>query len=267
MRIHHINGGNLNPVGGRLVDGFSRGLRAKLVCHCWLIEGSRDLVLVDTGTGGEAARQVERLGFKRQDVGHIVLTHLDFDNAGGIQDFPNAQVHVLGEEAEAAASPRTRLDRWRYRPSQWARREEWTLYPSRGDRWYGFDGLPLKGLPHDVLLVPLPGHTWGHAGVAARTPYGWMLHAGDAYFYRRELEEDAYSCTLGLRFFQTLMEVDRRRRKATLRRLRDLVIDHRDEVQVNCGHDAIELVAYQARQLPLEHSAIRTAAPVRPVFS
>lgn len=37
------------PVGGRLVDGFSRGLTAKLVCHCLLVETEQGLVLVDTG--------------------------------------------------------------------------------------------------------------------------------------------------------------------------------------------------------------------------
>ena len=35
-----------------------------------------------------ALRQVERLGFSRRDVRHIVLTHLDFDHAGGLEDFP-----------------------------------------------------------------------------------------------------------------------------------------------------------------------------------
>ena len=37
-------------------------------------------------------------------------------------------------------------------------------------------------------MVPLPGHTPGHAGIAIDTPEGWLLHAGDAYFYRHEMD-------------------------------------------------------------------------------
>jgi glyoxylase-like metal-dependent hydrolase (beta-lactamase superfamily II) len=120
MRIHHLSCGTMCPYGGRLMDG--RPGPARLVCHCLLIETDRDgLVLVDTGFGMNdvhhptprlsaffltsmrieldesttARRQVEALGFSASDVTHIVLTHLDFDHAGGIQDFPGAAVHVL----------------------------------------------------------------------------------------------------------------------------------------------------------------------------
>ena len=49
-----------------------------------------------------ARRQIERLGLRPDDVRHIVLTHLDFDHAGGIEDFPNATVHVMDAELRAA---------------------------------------------------------------------------------------------------------------------------------------------------------------------
>ena len=39
-------------------------------------------------------------------------------------------------------------------------------------------------------MVPLPGHTLGHAGVAIDTPDGWLLNAGDAYFYRHEMDPE-----------------------------------------------------------------------------
>lgn len=97
MHIHHLNCGTLCPFGGRLMDGFSRGWRAQLVCHFLAIETSAGLVLVDTGFGLQnpgmpsshlsrlflrlvgiqlqeeqtALRQLENLGFKRQDVRHI----------------------------------------------------------------------------------------------------------------------------------------------------------------------------------------------------
>src|SRR3712207_7390828 len=39
----------------------------------------------------------------------------------------------------------------------------------------------------EILLVPLPGHTPGHAGVAIEGPRGWVLHAADTYFNRAEV--------------------------------------------------------------------------------
>ena len=44
MRIHHLNCGSACPVGGRLFDGYSRGLTAHLVCHCLLVICSHDKV-------------------------------------------------------------------------------------------------------------------------------------------------------------------------------------------------------------------------------
>src|SRR3546814_15732883 len=37
-----------------------------------------------------------------QDVRHIIITHLDFDHAGGIEDFPAAAVHLTGREKVVA---------------------------------------------------------------------------------------------------------------------------------------------------------------------
>jgi len=39
----------------------------------------------------------------------------------------------------------------------------------------------LPGARDDVLLIPLPGHSRGHCGVAVKTGEGWLLHCGDAY--------------------------------------------------------------------------------------
>ncbi len=61
----------------------------------------------------------------------------------------------------------------------------------------------------EVLLVPLAGHTRGHSGIAVRTDDGWLLHCGDAYFYRGEMDVDAPHCTTGLRIFQQLVVTQR----------------------------------------------------------
>lgn len=277
MKVHHLNCGTCCPVGGRLFDGTSDSPFGHLVCHCLLIETQAGLVLVDTGFGTRdvdhpsrrlspffltlnniqlrreetALAQVEALGFAADDVRHIVLTHLDFDHAGGIEDFPRATIHVTAREKEVAQMGEggVFVGTRRYRPQQWDEAGDWRLYPfGGGESWFGFDAVrDLAGLPPEILLVPLAGHTWGHAGVAIREPGGWMLHAGDAYFYRGEVGAEEYACTPMLRGYQRLMEVDRKARLDNQKRLRRLSLDHGEEVRMFCAHDPVEFDILAAR--------------------
>lgn len=258
-------------MGGALLDGHSKGALGHLVCHCLLIESDAGLVLVDTGYGlrdiystyprlsrtfrwmmniqfrenETAVRQVQALGFKPDDVQHIVLTHLDFDHAGGLEDFPQATVHVMAQELEAFQHRGGFVSRRRYRPMQLDGVRHWQRYRGgAGEPWFGFGCVrDLAGLPPEILLVPLRGHTWGHAGVAVKDESGWLLHAGDAYFFHGEVRQRRRHCTPGLRVFQNLMEVDRAARLANQRRLRQLSLKHADEVRLICAHDAMEFEA------------------------
>jgi glyoxylase-like metal-dependent hydrolase (beta-lactamase superfamily II) len=237
--------------------------RGRLACHCLLLETNAGLVLVDTGLGSHdvrnprarlswfflsllspdfrmemtAVRQVGKLGFSAGDVRHIVLTHLDFDHAGGLDDFPAATIHLLEPERVSAAAQQTWLDRQRFRPQQWSSQ------PDHAERWFGFEGaVPLPGLDNDVVFVPLVGHTLGHAGVAVNRGDRWLLQAGDAYFYHREMDERP-QCTPGLRFYQRLMEKDRAARLMNQGRLRDFKRT-RPDIDILCSHDLTEFQRY-----------------------
>ncbi|CAA9507546.1 MAG: hypothetical protein AVDCRST_MAG39-1781 [uncultured Sphingomonadaceae bacterium] len=273
MRVHHLNCGTDCPLGGALFDGRSGLARGHLVCHCLLLETDRGLVLVDTGYGLKdvrhphrgpderitrtfrnllniqlreeetALRQIEALGFRAADVRHILLTHLDFDHAGGLEDFPRAAVHVMDAEWSAASGPRRGfVPRNRYRPAQWNEVRDWRRYSApAGEPWFGFGAVrALEGLPPEILMIPLPGHTLGHAGIAIDTGRGWLLHAGDAYFYRGEVRSAERTCTPGLAGYQTLMETDRRLRLENQARVRRLSVERREQVKVVCAHDAME---------------------------
>jgi glyoxylase-like metal-dependent hydrolase (beta-lactamase superfamily II) len=196
-----------------------------------------------------ARHQVETMGYSANDVRHIVLTHLDFDHAGGVEDFPQARVHVMEAEREAAEKKRRGfIVKRRYRPAQWDNVRDWRTYAGGGEPWFGFESVrQLDGLPPEILMVPLPGHTCGHAGVAIQTRGGWVLNAGDAYFYRPEIDADRRRCTPGLRFYQTLMDTDRDQRFDNQRRLRELKRDRGSEVTIFCSHDEKELEAMQGR--------------------
>jgi glyoxylase-like metal-dependent hydrolase (beta-lactamase superfamily II) len=274
MRIHHLNCGTFCPWGGRLMDGISGGATGRLVCHSLLLETEQGLVLVDTGLGTRdmsepyprlsrlyanllnirferertALAQIERLGFSARDVRHIVLTHLDFDHAGGLEDFPEATVHLLSAEIDAARDRRGFVARRRYRPAQWGDPNRWRGYVGGGEPWHGFAAVrDLHGLPPDILLVPLPGHTRGHAGVAVRTGDGWLFNAGDAYFYRGEVGSPERRCTPGLRAYQRLMETDRSIRLANQDRVRRLSLDQDAELRIFCSHDPVEFARLSGR--------------------
>jgi glyoxylase-like metal-dependent hydrolase (beta-lactamase superfamily II) len=268
------------------MDGRTRGVleRGRLCCHCLLLEGDRGLALVDTGFGLRdvadpqsrlssffltllspefredmtAIRQVERLGFSASDVRDILLTHLDFDHAGGLDDFPHARVHMMGAERSHALQQKTWMDRQRFRPQQWSFREQWQVYEASaasGDQWYGFDCVrDVAGFGSDVLLVPLPGHTFGHAGVAVRQGDRWMLLAGDAYFYHREMDFVRPWCTPGLRMYQTMLEKDRDARLNNQKRLRALKHERGATIDLFSSHDIpeFERLSGKTAKMPAE---------------
>jgi glyoxylase-like metal-dependent hydrolase (beta-lactamase superfamily II) len=268
MRVHHLDCGCMCPLGGRMFDGRSRGLLAHVVCHCLLVESEAGLVLVDTGFGPEDFRHpderltrffvemnniqfdrrhtaigaVERLGFRASDVRHIVLTHLDFDHAGGLSDFPDATVHLTVEERRTASTADGFIDGKRYRPRQWEDVDDWRAYEADGEPWFGFPAVRgLDGLPPEILMIALPGHTMGHAGIAVDTGDGWLLHAGDAYFHHDEVHGPERRCPPGFRAYQNLMNQDRRLRLANQDRLRALANDRAAGVRIVCSHDPGEL--------------------------
>ncbi len=259
------------------MDGHSLALRGRLACHCLLVETRTQLVLVDTGFGLQdvrtprkrlstfflallapefraemtAVRQIERLGFDARDVRHILLTHLDFDHAGGLDDFPHATVHMLEDERRCAMARRTWMDRQRYRPQQWGTRAHWRGYrPGEGERWFGFDCVrELPGVDGEILLVPLRGHTFGHAGIAVRRGEDWLLQAGDAYFWHAEMDLKRPYCTPGLRFYQWMLEKDRSARLGNQSRLRRLLRHHARSVTVMSSHDGVEFERCAGRSL------------------
>jgi len=174
-------------------------------------------------------------------VRHIVLTHLDVDHCGGLPDFPDAQVHVLAAELDAALAE---APSFRYRPAHWAHQPRWVPYAAQpGEDWFGFTAIQLHGLPPEIKLIPLGGHTAGHTGVAVHHGDRWLLHCGDAYYYHREMQDDPQPHPI-MDIVQCRSEVHHDLRVGTQARLRELVREHGDEVSVISAHDPWEFARY-----------------------
>ena len=265
--IHHINCGTMCPWGQRSISGEGSLLgTGKLICHVLLIEGPDGLILVDTGFGtGDvgkpqevdrtfraisrprldlaetAIEQIKKHGLDPADVRHIVLTHLDIDHGGGLPDFPDAQVHLWAPELATMQNPPKR-ERRRYAISRahWAHGPKWVTHAPAGEEWLGFESVRvLPDSAAEILLVPLPGHTFGHTGVAVRERDTWLLHCGDAYFFRGDIETPR-RCPPGLRAFQSLVQADSKVRHENQERLGELARRREGEVRLFCSHDPVE---------------------------
>jgi glyoxylase-like metal-dependent hydrolase (beta-lactamase superfamily II) len=195
MKVHHLNCGSLNP---RLID-------VRSLVYCLLVETSEGLVLIDTGFGTRdfqnptpkmkfflnwmgvpqdeaetAVRQIEGLGFRPEDVQHIIQTHLHIDHAGGLADFPWAKVHVHHKEYQAIQHPKGLME-FAYIQDHWSHQPDWVVHDNPIIDWYGFQAIQLLDTPDaDFLFIPLPGHTRGHCGVVVGKPGSWLMHCGDA---------------------------------------------------------------------------------------
>jgi glyoxylase-like metal-dependent hydrolase (beta-lactamase superfamily II) len=100
---------------------------------------------------------IEALGLVPQDVGHIILTHLDYDHAAGIADFAWATVHVYAPELHAALYGKSWRDRIRYDRRQLARHEHWESYDDAGgDTWYDLRmGLLIHAVRFSIQITQM----------------------------------------------------------------------------------------------------------------
>lgn len=268
-RVYHLNCGTFRPWPSMT-----------LVTHVLVCEMEHGLVLVDVGIGSAdiadpterlgrsaelsgaqlrteetAVAQIERLGFSRTDVTDVVATHLDYDHIGGLADFPGATLHTTATElAEARHPRRTTGGSARYRRAH--------VEAISKVRTYSEPDIEILRLPaHQIndmsgmFLLPMPGHTLGHAAVALQAPgRGWLLHAGDAFMHRDRITTSSdTSNTLSGRVIgvvEMFMATDRRQVKANHRALAEL---QGSGVRLFCSHDARLFHALHAEEVDLAH--------------
>ncbi len=252
MKVHHLNCGTMHPPRA-----------PHCVCHVLLVETDNGLVLVDSGFGIDdcadppgrvgpvrfitrpvfvptetAAHQLDRLGFRREDVRHIVVTHFDTDHIGGIADFPHAHIHVTAAEAFAAFSSPTRQEKVRYGRQQWASELKIVEHNAGGESWRGFAAAKeLDEIAPGIVLISLPGHTRGHACVAVDAGHRWILHCGDAFYHYGSL--DGTHVPRSLWAMETAVAFDRKKMRDNHSRLAELYRSaEEDDLFIVSAHDS-----------------------------
>jgi glyoxylase-like metal-dependent hydrolase (beta-lactamase superfamily II) len=259
-RVHHLDCCTMCPRLGRVNS------ERTFVGHVLAVETERSgVILVDTGIGAaaranperilgrgfttmfrpdldpdrSARRQLERLGLA-DEVRHVIVTHLDVDHAGGLSDFPGATVHVHRDELAAATRPGSLNERLRYRSILWDHVPRFEPFGPAGEAWFGFEAArQLRGLPDDLVAIPLPGHTRGHVAVAVGGPSGWLLHCGDAYFHHGAIRRGS-AVPAANRRFERAVAADWKRVQRNHERLTALAEAHRPDVRLISAHDPDE---------------------------
>ncbi len=260
MKIHQLNCGTMCPRGSHF---FPSIVPKEIVCQCLLIELGDRLILIDTGLGGKdiknranndlayfflrpqlniedtAFEQIKKLGLSPEDVTDIIPTHLDHDHAGGITDFKRARVHINSIEIKATHNPQGFFEKGRYLMSQLSGPIQWKEFDlSQGEKWNNFDCVQsIEGLPPEILLVSLPGHSLGHMGIAIQTKNNWILHAGDAYYHHNDLVQGQKS-PLGLNLLQRIVHSNYKLALKTQEKLAEIKND--PKIKMFCSHDPEE---------------------------
>jgi glyoxylase-like metal-dependent hydrolase (beta-lactamase superfamily II) len=110
MKLHTINTGNFKLDGGAMFGVVPKSIWNKLVpaddnnmctwaMRCLLVEDGNQLILIDTGIGNKQSEKffshyylhgndsldtsLAAVGFHRNDITDVILTHLHFDHCGG----------------------------------------------------------------------------------------------------------------------------------------------------------------------------------------
>jgi len=156
-----------------------------------------DVVVIDTGFSREAGKRrgreldlsaadaVRTVGLDPAAVRHVVLSHLHYDHAGNIGEFPDAQVLLQKAELEYAAGPAMR----HHRLNHFFEVDDVVAVIRR----LFAGGVTLVEGDHDLLpgfaLHLVAGHTRGLQVARIHTARGWVVLACDGVHYFDNLTE------------------------------------------------------------------------------
>jgi N-acyl homoserine lactone hydrolase len=137
-----------------------------------------------------AAAQVKARGIDPADVRLIVMTHLHFDHASALADFPGATVLVAEPEWQSArgrTGPMRGYSSAQLDPRPSYRTLDFTAAPTRARGPFA-QTLDVFG-DGSVTLAFTPGHSRGHLSVILRLGAREALIAGDAVYTMATLRD------------------------------------------------------------------------------
>ena len=157
----------------------------------WVLKSEHEIILVDTGFDVDEAHRRSRpiirapqkalsaLNLRPEDITKIIITHLHYDHAGSLKDFPKAKFYVQAAELAYATGP--------------CMCEDTLRMPYTGEHicdivralYTGkviFSDGDMEVSP-GVTVHCVGGHSRGLQVVRVKTQNGWLCLASDATHY------------------------------------------------------------------------------------
>jgi N-acyl homoserine lactone hydrolase len=180
----------LHPIAGPLLvdTGFHPSVAVDPTKNLGLVQGRMAPIRMEPEQA--ASHQLASLDLRPAEIRWVVLTHLHYDHASAISEFPDATFVVSEEEWYAAAEGGVRQG---YRHRHFDHAFDWRTIDFDGPAVNSFSAfgraVDLFG-DGSVRLLYTPGHTLGHMSVLLRLAGRELLLAGDAVYDRTALERD-----------------------------------------------------------------------------
>ncbi|AKG37334.1 N-acyl homoserine lactonase family protein [Paenibacillus durus] len=137
----------------------------------------------------ELPYQLERLGYRCEDIQHVILTHLHEDHVGGLQYFKSAKTFVSLKEWQARFEKILGF-RPIYFESSYAMVQNWEFID------FTSGSVPGFATSHDIfgdgsiVMVPTPGHSAGHSSLLLNMGEYELFLTGDCLYTIRHLAVD-----------------------------------------------------------------------------
>jgi glyoxylase-like metal-dependent hydrolase (beta-lactamase superfamily II) len=216
-----------------LLPGGSLSKKVDTNFSAFLIKHKDDYLLFDTGLGRNieaqyaqdmpywqrpffkfdrpvhpARKQLDDAGFA--PLRKVIVSHSHWDHAGGVEDFPEAQIFASADELPTIADPKPGAGgTW---PSQVANPAvHWTPLVLQPVAYKGYAQSLDMFNDGSVVLVAMPGHTAGSIGMFV------TVDSGACYFFIGDVAWKAGAVQLGAAKFWAASVIVDRDRDQTLR--------------------------------------------------
>jgi len=180
-----------------LIAGVDTSRRMDIAMSVWLLRGNRRNVLVDAGFYRDKFVQrwkpvnfvqpsdaVKSAGVRPEDVTDIIVSHIHWDHADGIDLFPNARVWIQKDEYEHYVAPDGGARDRAIDPDD---SKMLSVLKARG-RVHLIDGDSIEIIP-GITVFTGGKHTFASQYATVRSDVGTMVIASDNAYLYENLEQ------------------------------------------------------------------------------
>jgi len=184
-----------------LVAGAEPERKIDIAMMIWLVRGNGRNILVDSGFYHERffkdwqvkdftkpSETLKRVGLKPEDITDVIITHMHWDHADGMDLFPNARIWIQKDELEYYAG-----EAWQSKDTHGGIDEEdvLTLVKLNTQGRVGLVNGDAQEIISGVTCYTGGKHTWQSQYVGVQTAVGTVVLASDNMYLYENLERHA----------------------------------------------------------------------------